>query len=303
METYTLVVDHKTSDIRLDVFLSDVLTFCSSRSFAKRLIRQGHVFINGKRAPKAHYQTRQGDTIVVKLPEKTPCGIAPEPIALNIFYEDQSILIVHKPVGMVVHPGAGCHQGTLVNALVYHQKKLSKNDDPLRPGIVHRLDKETSGLMVIAKNNAVHDYLAKQFEKQRVYKQYIAIVQGVIAFDEGCVDAPMGRHPIHREKRTVAFAQSKQAFTVYRVLERFSKTTAVWLWPKTGRTHQLRVHMAHLGHPILGDAKYGKKNSFSRLALHAQSLGFQHPETSAYVEFFSPFPEEFLTYIHIQKPR
>lgn len=298
MQTYTLVADDKSLDFRLDVFLSEYLAQRPSRSSLKKIISGGFVFVNGKEILKAHHKMHPGDIVVVKFPEKEAIDIIPEPMPLSIFYEDHEILIVHKMAGMTVHPGAGCQKGTLVNALVYHQKKLSEASDPLRPGIVHRLDKETSGLMVVAKNNVVHSHIAKQFENQAVFKQYIAIVEGVVEFDEGCVDTLLGRHPVYREKRTVLHARAKQAITMYRVLERFQKTTFVALWPKTGRTHQLRVHMAYLGHPILGDDKYGRKQSFSRMALHAKSLGFIHPKSLSYVEFSSLPPEEFLAFFN-----
>jgi len=268
------------------------LPFCPSRNFAQDLIDKENVTVNGKHC-KPHHKVRTGDTIIAVVEKQRPCTAEPEDIPLDIFYEDDDLIVVNKPIGMTVHPSSGCYSGTLVNALVFHQKKLSNISDALRPGIVHRLDKETSGLMLVAKNNIAHTKLAKQFEKRLIKKQYIALVEGLVEFDEGLIDAPLGRHPIHRKKRAVLFADAKEAQTIYRVLKRFEKTTLISLMPKTGRTHQLRVHMAHLGHPILGDEKYGKKSSFKRLALHAQRIGFYHPSSSAYLEFFSLTPKEF----------
>ncbi|MDP8265461.1 MAG: RluA family pseudouridine synthase [Candidatus Aceula meridiana] len=293
METYILTVDDK-GEVRLDIFLAGALPFCPSRNFAQNLIEKKNVTVNGKHC-KSHYKMHEGDKVVAVVEAQKPCTVEPENIPLDIFYEDEDLIVVNKPIGMTVHPAAGCYSGTLVNALVFHQENLSSVNDALRPGIVHRLDKETSGLILVAKNNMVHAKLAKQFEKRIIKKQYVAVVQGLVKFDEGLVDAPLGRHPIHRQKRAVLFADAKEAQTVYRVLKRFQKTTLISLMPKTGRTHQLRVHMAYLGHPILGDEKYGKKNSFKRLALHAQRIGFYHPSFSRYMEFSSLTPKEFLS--------
>jgi len=196
---------------------------------------------------------------------------------------------------MTVHPGAGCPKGTLVNALLHHCNELSSLNDRSRPGIVHRLDRDTSGLIAIAKNNRTHALLAKQFENRIVQKSYVALVEGDVQFDEGVIDAPLGPDPHHREKRSVLSDGAKDAKTFYKVLQRMKGVSLVLLTPKTGRTHQLRVHMAHLGHPILGDDKYGKSQSFSRLALHAKTIAFIHPRTNQCIEFSSPAPAEFLS--------
>ncbi|MDP8264398.1 MAG: RluA family pseudouridine synthase [Candidatus Aceula lacicola] len=293
MDIHTLIVGEDRVNERLDIFLASSLPECPSRSFAKHLIDQDLVLVNQK-IVKAHHKIQMGDTIEVKSELPGALRATPENIALDIFYEDEDIVVVNKPTGMVVHPAPGCHRGTLVNALLYRYQQLSSADDALRPGIVHRLDKETSGLIVVAKNNKTHVRLARQFEKRIVKKQYVALVENLVEFDEGMVDVPLGRHPQSREKRAVLGLNAKSAKTIYRVLKRFKSTTLVDLTPKTGRTHQLRVHMAHLGHPVLGDDKYGKKNSFSRLALHARSIAFKHPVKLKWIGFSSPIPEEFL---------
>lgn len=307
MSRQTLIVSEECIQLRLDVFLTQSLPRIPSRTFVQRLIDAGQVTVNGK-LEKASYKTEIGDEIVVDA-VFVPVGesITAENIPLNIFYEDQWLLVVNKPVGMLVHPVHGFHGGTLVNALMHHCKNLSnvnlpddeeENFDPalIRPGIVHRLDRETSGLLVVAKENIVHVALAKAFERRQIKKKYLALVKGSIKFDEGIIDAALGRHPHKRDKKAVVTSETgKAAVTVYRVVRRFDEqATLVSLFPKSGRTHQLRVHMAHLGHPILGDEKYGEGKSFSRMALHAQSLGFVHPQTKEFMEFSTPVPAEFL---------
>ena len=211
---------------------------------------------------------------------------------LDIIYQDENMLAVNKPAGMVVHPGAGNSTSTLVNALLYHTKDLS-DISPQRPGIVHRLDKETSGLMVVAKNNFTHLELAKQFRKHSVKRRYIALVQGRVTFKEGIIDVSIGRHPLKRKTMTVSFGpDAKTAKTYYKRIKWFDDSTLLELIPQTGRTHQLRVHLAYLKHPILGDTKYGSKDKFPRLALHAKDLGFFHPGKKQFVEFSSNLPKE-----------
>ena len=263
-----LKVGEEFARVRIDVFLTQQLPKVPSRTFIQRLIEAGQVTVNGK-SVKANYKVSAGDEITVEISLKSlDDSIGAEDIPLNIFYEDPWLLVVHKPVGMLVHPVHGHHGGTLVNALMHHCKKLSdvnlpdsdeENFDPalVRPGIVHRLDRETSGLLVVAKDNRVHVRLARQFEQHEVRKKYLALVEGNIEFDEGIIDAPLGRHPKQRDKKAVVYAEnSKEAVTRYQVIERFGgKVTLVALFPKSGRTHQLRVHMAHIQHPILGDDK------------------------------------------------
>jgi 23S rRNA pseudouridine1911/1915/1917 synthase len=249
--------------------------------------------------PISHHKILAGDEVVVELTEADVSwgNIKPENIPLDIFYEDQWLLVVNKPAGMLVHPVHGSRCGTLVNALLHHYQTLSDVNASFRPGIVHRLDRETSGLMLVAKDNVTHVRLARQFEKHRIQKRYLALVAGHIKFDEGVIDAPLGRHHVHWDKRGVSFdEEAKDAKTFYRVIKRFDKpVTLVALFPESGRTHQLRVHMAYLGHPILGDDKYGDRNSFPRLALHAQAICFLHPQTQCEIEFFSVAPKEFLS--------
>lgn len=293
MPTYTLKVDEVNTNFRLDVFLVKNLPDEQSRTFIQGLIKGGLVTVNGQ-GEKSHYKTILKDTIVARVDEKPGSELLPENIPLDVFYEDDDVLVVNKPGGMLVHPATGKYTGTLVNAVLYHCRNLSKGSHPLRPGIVHRLDQETSGLILVAKNDRAHKYLARQFERREIFKKYVAVVEGQIEFDEGMVDAPLGRHPRHREKKAVSFADSKEAATGYHVLKRSKNLTLVALFPQTGRTHQLRVHMAYLGHPIAGDAKYGKKSTFPRLALHAQAIGFHHPVSKRYFEFSTKTPSEFL---------
>ncbi len=301
MPEHILTVDPQNRDLRLDVFLVKNIGNSPSRRLIKDLIDTGGVRVNEKQT-KAHYKVCVADKITVRIPEtdETAQDIKPENIPLDIFYEDKILLVINKPAGMMVHPARGKFSGTLVNALLSYCETLS-DIDTSRPGIVHRLDRETSGLMLVAKDDKTHRFLARQFKKHRIKKCYGALVKGDIEFDEGVIDVPIGRHPRHWDKRAVFSDASaelsgcKEAETLYRVLKRFDgRMTCVSLFPQSGRTHQLRVHMAHLGHPILGDAKYGSKDSFGRLCLHARSIGFQHPVTRRFVEFSSPMPHEFL---------
>ena len=293
MPTYALKVNEENNGLRLDVFLTKNLARTSSRSFVQRLIESHQVTVNGH-SRKAHYSVSCGDDIAVNILDVARDSVEPENISLDIFYEDSDIFIVNKPAGLLVHPATGQYSGTLVNALLYRCQSLSDIHAPLRPGIVHRLDKETSGVMVVAKNNSAHVHLARQFERHTVFKRYVAVVAGSVEFEEGFIDAPLGRHPRYREKKAVVFYNAKEAKTSYRVLKRLKDRTLLALFPSTGRTHQLRVHMTYLGFPILGDEKYGKKNSFGRLALHAQAIGFRHPRSSRYIEFSTKTPLEFI---------
>ncbi len=319
MSTYALKVDPEHDQERLDVYLTQALPDIPSRSFVQKLLEAGSVLVNKKQA-KAHYKVRVGDNINVDVAAELldPHPILPEDIPLDIFYEDEFLLVINKPAGMLVHPAQGVYSGTLVNALLFHCAQLSdfngstrphssgglltinpergrRVNTALRPGIVHRLDKETSGLMIAVKDNQTHAQLARQFQKHIVKKQYIALVDGEVEFDEGIVDAPLGRHSIHHDLRGVQYDDAaKDAVTFYRVIRRHNGVTLVSLFPKTGRTHQLRVHMNHIHHSILGDAKYGRKGSFPRLALHAQAVGFQHPHWKCFVEFSCRPPKEFL---------
>lgn len=299
MSLHRFCATEEHSGQRLDVFLTSVLTELPSRGHVQRLIEDGAVGVNDARV-KPNYRLKPGDDINVDIPEgfATPQYAHPENIPLDIFYEDESLYIINKPSGMVVHPAAGCYSGTLVNALLYHAKNLSDFNTHLRPGIVHRLDAETSGLMVVAKDNITHTKLAKQFKRHMVKKQYVALVAGEVQFDEGKIDAPIGRNEERRERKAVSHEEgSRDSVTFYKVRARKNGVSLVSLFPKTGRMHQLRVHMEYIGHPILGDAKYGRRQSFPRLALHAQGLGFFHPRTKKFMEFLTPPPPEFLTKI------
>lgn len=288
---------------RLDIFLTQALDQSPSRSAVQKLIGQGCVKVNDQLA-EAKHKLRAGEEVEVNIPEKffTPQYAAPENIALDIFYQDEHLLVINKPCGMVVHPAAGQYSGTLVNALLNLKGGLSSFGGDLRPGIVHRLDQDTSGLMLVAKNNMAHARLAKLFQRREVKKQYLALLEGRVGFDEGLVDQPIGRDRSHREKMSVTHEDgSREAVTRYRVLRRLEKTTLVALYPTTGRTHQLRVHMRYLGNPVLGDPKYGNRRAFPRLALHAQSIGFRHPFTKRYIEFCAAAPDEFREFISAGK--
>ena len=306
MSTYALKVEPEHDRERLDVYLTQALPDIPSRSFVQKLLEAGSVLVNKKQA-KAHYKVHAGDNINVDVAAELldPHPVSPENIPLDIFYEDEFLLVVNKPAGMLVHPAQGYYSGTLVNALLFHCRQLSdfppKADPPpagniaMRPGIVHRLAKEPSGLMLAVKDNQTHAQLARQFQKHKVKKQYIALVEGEVEFDEGIIDAPLGRHSVRHDLRDVQYDDAaKDAVTFYRVIKRHKGVTLVSLFPKTGRTHQLRVHMNHIHHPILGDTKYGRKESFPRLALHAQAIGFEHPHWKCFLEFSCRPPKEFL---------
>ena len=291
---YNFTVSQEDLGKRIDVFLTDKLKDNHSRTFIQRLILNKDILLNG-RAVKPNQKLNLSDTIQVTVPESTAHQINPEDIKLKVIYEDDDILVIDKPSGLVVHPGAGNLSGTLVNALLAHTRNLSAVN-PQRPGIVHRLDKGTSGVMVVAKNNLAHLKLIKQFSTHRVKKKYIAIVKGKVECDEGIIDLPIGRHNRDFKRQAVSFVNARPAVTNYKVLRRFDDyATLLELNPQTGRTHQLRVHLAHLGHPILGDSKYGTaaQPDFPRLALHALELGIFHPQTKKFLSFSSELPAEF----------
>ncbi len=299
MGQFILKVRSEQASQRLDVFLCQSLEEIPSRTFAKKLIDFGHVRVNEK-VLKPNYKVNPQEEVHVEIPPDflTEQYVSPEDIPLDVFYEDEFLLVINKSIGMVVHPASGCYHGTLVNALLHYSVNLSHVNEEIRPGIVHRLDKETSGLIIVAKDNITHTRLAKQFQRRLVKKKYVALVEGEIEFEEGVIDAPLGKHPQSFGKRKVKFDDSaKEAVTYYKVIKRAHNMTLVSFFPKTGRTHQLRVHSAYIKHPILGDDKYGNKRSYGRLALHAQSIGFSHPRTKKYIEFSTRTPPEFLSTI------
>ena len=276
---------------RVDVCLSDMTDL--SRSRAQALIEGGLVLLNGRPCKRSD-DVSAGDTIRYSMPEAKPVELTPEDIPLDILYEDDDICVVNKPRGMVVHPAAGNESGTLVNALLYHFGDLSTIGGEIRPGIVHRIDKMTSGLLVVAKNDPAHEGLARQFADHSAHRSYIALAAGNFKEDSGTVDAPIGRHPTDR-KRMAVVPNGRRAVTHYRVLYRFSSVTALALELETGRTHQIRVHMAHIHHPLVGDPVYSNgKNSLGLegQALHGWRLQLSHPTTGEPMSFTAPLPED-----------
>jgi 23S rRNA pseudouridine1911/1915/1917 synthase len=286
---------------RLDRYVTRQLPM-HSRAYVQQLIDEQRITVDGH-ATKSGYRLRSGDRVSVNLPPPKPPRALPEPIPLDILYEDIFLLVVNKAAGMVVHPSPGNTSGTLVNALLAHCTQLSGIGGIERPGIVHRLDKDTSGAMVVAKDDATHRALARLFADRQVKKEYLAVVQGDLRDATGVIDAAVGRHPVHRQRMSTLTRVGRQAVTEFRVVERFGLYTLVELRPRTGRTHQIRVHMAALGHPLLGDPTYGRPQRglrrsplaqrlawFHRQALHASALGLVHPATGEWLECRAPLP-------------
>lgn len=288
---------------RLDKFLDEMLPDFS-RSYLQKLIKGQHVTVQGQ-IVKPNYRLRAEDEIHIEIPDEIKLDITPEKIPLDILYEDQDLLVINKPKGMVVHPAAGHYSGTLVNALLYHcEGQLSGINGVLRPGIVHRIDRDTTGSLVVCKNDMAHRSLAEQLKEHSINRRYRAIVWGNLKENEGTVDAPIGRHPIDRKKMAINRTNGKRAVTHYRVLKRFSRFTYIECQLETGRTHQIRVHMASLGHPLLGDTVYSTAKSPYTLegqCLHAMTLGFTHPRTGEYIECTAPLPEYFEHLLEIMK--
>jgi 23S rRNA pseudouridine1911/1915/1917 synthase len=279
--------------IRLDVGVADVLG--KSRSLVQGLISQECVKVNGS-PKKANYKVRHGDKISVEIPILRESTAEPENIPLEILYEDEDVLVVNKRQGMVVHPAPGAWTGTMVNALLYHCHNLSGINGVLRPGIVHRIDKDTSGILVVAKNDIAHQSLAAQLKAHTMDRKYLALVHGVVLEPSGTVDAPIGRDPSNRKRMAVVMHNAKSAVTHYTVLERYEDTSYVEVRLETGRTHQIRVHMTYVKHPVLGDPVYGtRKNKFGLQGqmLHAAHLGFEHPRSGKWMEFDAPVPKSF----------
>lgn len=290
-----LTVSPEDAGVRIDKYLAEQLPDIT-RSYLQKLLKDGSVQMNGKPV-KASTKTAVGAVIALTIPEPEEPEILPENIPLDILYEDSDVILINKPKNMVVHPAAGHYTGTLVNALMYHCRgDLSGINGVLRPGIVHRIDKDTTGVLIVCKNDRAHNALAEQLKKHSITRKYRAIVCGNLKEDEGTVDAPLGRHPQDRKKMAIVRSGGKRAVTHYRVLERFGNDTYIECQLETGRTHQIRVHMASLGHPLLGDEIYGRAKSPFKLegqTLHAMVLGFIHPTTGEYMEFEAPLPEYF----------
>lgn len=304
-----LVVPSKRKKQRLDQFLSEHQPKLS-RSALKRLIADGLVLVDGK-CVKPHYQVRPGQEIKLQSAKTEPPRVSPEKIPLDVFFEDEHLLVVNKPAGMMVHPASGIYSGTLVNALLHHCRGLSEVGGPLRPGIVHRLDKDTTGLLMVAKTDQAHAHLADQLARRVVRREYRAIVWGQFASPKGSIDSPIGRHRVNKKKMAIRLVEGRKALTHYRVDEEFGICSSLSLKLETGRTHQIRVHLAHLGHPVLGDPKYGGRRKklaglrqagqkmgqellrlMPRQALHARMLGFTHPQTGTFMQFEADLPED-----------
>lgn len=296
MEQFEFFIEEKDSGIRIDRVLTEKMEEYS-RSYLQKLLKEQQVSVNHKPA-KANYKVQTGDSVCVMVPELKEPDITAEEIPLDILYEDDYLLVVNKPKGMVVHPSAGHMEGTLVNAVLAHcEGKLSGINGVLRPGIVHRIDRDTTGALLICKDDAAHRDLAEQLKVHSIKRRYRAVVYGNFKEDEGTVEGPIGRHPTDRKKMAINYKNGKDAVTHYRVLERFGNTTYIECRLETGRTHQIRVHMSSIGHPLLGDEVYGDKKNAYHLqgqALHAMILGFVHPHTGEYMEFEAPLPEYFV---------
>ena len=296
MKIYNYIIDDGTSR-RLDVFLAEKAEI--TRSYATVLIDDGNVLVNGKKAAK-NTKLKNGDVVDITIPDPQEYTVEPENIPLDIVYEDEHLLVVNKPKDMVVHPAAGNYSGTLVNAILYHcGDSLSGINGVMRPGILHRIDKNTSGLLLVAKNDNAHLALAEQIAEHSLTREYEAVVYGNLKNDTGTVNAPIARHPIKRKQMAIVDG-GREAVTHYTVLERFGNFTHVKLRLETGRTHQIRVHMASLGHPVAGDDVYGPHKVITKLGgqcLHARKIGFIHPATHEYMEFTSDLPEYFTKFL------
>ena len=294
MIRHILVED--TDGIRIDRYLSEYYTDFS-RSYLQKLLKDGGVLVEGK-IVKSNYKVSSGERILMEIPEAVEPKILPEEIALDILYEDADIILVNKPKGMVVHPAAGHDSGTLVNALLAHCGDLSGINGVLRPGIVHRIDRDTTGVLVACKNDIAHNAIAEQLKVHSITRVYFAIVHGRISEDEGTIDAPIGRHPTDRKKMSINEKNGKPAVTHYHVLQRSERFTYLECRLETGRTHQIRVHMASAGHPLLGDSVYGPAHcpypGLQGQTLHAGILGLIHPRTGEYLEVQAPLPQYFM---------
>ncbi len=299
METYSFIIEPEDAGERIDTYLGRVIDNVS-RSYIQKLIKEGRVQIDGKPLKKKNIRLEEEMEVSIEVPEPEKLKVEPENIPVEIVYEDESLMIVNKPQGMVVHPAPGNYSGTLVNALMYHAENLSSINGVIRPGIVHRIDKDTSGILMIAKDNQAHNSLAHQLKEKTTKRVYVAIVHGRLKQDEGTIDAPIARHPKDRLKMAVVQG-GREAVTHYKVIKAYKNYSIVELRLETGRTHQIRVHMAHIGHPLLGDPVYGKKQEKIKhdgQLLHAKMLGFIHPRTEEYMEFDSELPAYFVDIIN-----
>jgi len=300
---FTILVEPPDSGKRLDLYIASIISECS-RSVATHLIRNGEIRVQGM-VRKPGYRVKTGDEIYGCIPPPAPVLFKPEPIPIDILHEDEDIIVINKQPGLVVHPAPGHHSGTLVNALLYHCPKLDGIGGALRPGIVHRLDKDTSGVLVAAKNDRAHLHLSRQFKSRRVKKKYLALVYGKMESDSGVVSLPIGRHPVDRKKMSTYSRRSRVAETTWQIRERFEMASLIEVNLKTGRTHQIRVHCAAIKHPVMGDKVYGPrktgnnapygKNQFGsvpRQMLHAWRLVLTHPVTEEKVSFEAPIPPD-----------
>jgi len=307
-KTLHIIVPDGTSGTRLDAFLASVVPELT-RAAVQRLIEDGDVLLDGV-VQKSSYKVTGGEQISVTIPPPEPSTAVPEEMQLDILYEDSDLIVINKPAGMTVHPGAGVNSGTLVNGLLAHCSDLSGIGGEIRPGIVHRIDKDTTGILVVAKNDAAHEGLAVQFRAHSVKRVYVALVFGSPRTDKGRVESIIGRHPVDRKRMSGSAKHGRHAVTHWKVLARFQEVTLLKLRLETGRTHQIRVHMSESGHPLVGDPVYGGSaraaglkspefrgmvKKFGRQALHAKTLGFRHPSTGEYIEFDSELPEDMQT--------
>ncbi len=296
MATQHIIIVDNDASVRIDKYISEHIEDLS-RSYIQNIIQKGLVKVNDKKV-KSNYKVNLSDVINIEIPEPEKLKVEAENIPIDIVYEDEDLLLVNKPQGMVVHPAPGNYTGTLVNALMYHcGDNLSAINGVIRPGIVHRIDKDTSGLLIVAKNNNAHVKLAEQIKAHTVTRKYITLVYSNIKEEKGTIDLPIGRHPVDRKKMTVTSKNSRNAITHFKVLERLNDYTYIQCKLETGRTHQIRVHMNHIGHPIVADPVYGRKKDKYKLngqVLHAKLLGFIHPRTGEYMEFEVEPPEYFM---------
>jgi 23S rRNA pseudouridine1911/1915/1917 synthase len=300
---FTVFVDESGTEKRLDVVVASIIPDCS-RSYAAKLIIEGHIQVQGENK-KPGYRVKAGEKIEARVPAPIPAVYEPEAIDIDILYEDENLIVINKKAGIVVHPAPGHYSGTLVNALLHHCPDFGSISGEVRPGIVHRLDKDTSGTLVVAKNSNIHENLSIQFKSRTIKKEYLALVHGQITFDSGSINLPVGRHPVHRKRMSTQSKKGREAETLWKVRERFEKATFIKVHLKTGRTHQIRVHCASVNHPVMGDPVYCTrktgsdlydmfdiKKKVTRQMLHAWRLKFYHPTLQKEMTFESPIPQD-----------